>query len=270
MSKFHAAKVVKDCLWKRVIPRGVSVPLVFLMLCLLPVWPVLAQSAPARGTIRILIISDQNANPPLDNITLTIAGSDDKTLLMSLAQALGKKFGAEPTFFAYERGQKPFSEGLALNFWLQVVPRDGHTLPTNNLVEVFASFASSLQILYEIHGAFSYLGAWQMANKDVSFKVSKIFDSPNTLPPFALYDTEATITTPSVTSASIADYLASHHGTNRSRKMIVFLLFGLAIVIGVLGGGLIAQLLKQIKTDQARRAAGTSEGVLHERQRDDT
>jgi hypothetical protein len=268
MSKIHAVKVVRDFLRKRAIPRGVSIPLVFLACFMLSSLPALSQGAPARGTIRLMIVSNLAADPPLDSITLTVAGSDDKTLLMDLALTMGKKFGSEPTFFAYERGDKPFSDGLALTFRLKVMPRDGHTLPTNELLEIFAPSASSLQVLYQIHGAFTYSGTWEMKNQDVTFKVTKITEQPNAVPPFALYDTEATITTSSVTSASIDDYLASKH-KNGSPRRFVYLLFGLALVIGVSGGVLIAHLLKQWKTEHAARAATTPEGVKNERQRDD-
>jgi len=214
-----------------------------------------------------MIVSDLNAKPELDSVTLTVAGSDDKYLLMDLAQAMGKQFGGEPTFFAYERGQKPFSDGLALSFWLKVMPRDGHTLPTNDLLECFAPSVSNLQVLYQIYGAFTYAGVEQMENQDVKFKVTKITELPDAVP--AIYDTEATITTPSVTSESIDEYLASDHGKKRSGMTTLYLLFGLAVVIGVSGGVLIAHLLKQWKTENAARTAGAPRGVRDERQRDD-
>jgi|GEM_PF-2479320 len=271
MIKLHAVIVVIDFLRKRAIPRGVSLPLVLLACLLLPSFPVLSQDAPARNMIRLMIMSDLNSKSGQDSVTITADGSDDKTLLMTMAVAMGKQFGGEPTFFAYGRGEEPFSDGgLALSFGLKVMPRDGHTLPTDDLLQCFAPFASRLRVLYWIQGVFAYAGVWQMENEDIKYTVTKISESPQSVPPYAIYDTEATITASSITSESIAENPDSNHGKKRSRMTSLYLLFGLAMVIGVSGGVLIAYLLKQWKTENAAQAAGASKGVRNERQRDDT
>jgi len=248
MSMFHAVKVVRCLLWKRAIPRWVSVPLL-LFACLLS-----AQPAPARGTVSVLIRSNQQKNPPQDIITVTIEGNNDETLLMNLAQAMGRTFGGQPTFFAYERGTPPFSTGLGLNFQLKVMPRDGCTLPIPQLLETFAPYASHLQVFYQIQGSFAYAGEWQMENKDVRFTVSTVYESPRgAVPPLSWYDTDAIINNSALTSA----YLASEYGKKNPRRVPVLILFGLAIVIGVSGGVLFARLLKQWKTEDQMQTTHT-------------
>ncbi|MHB0935379.1 MAG: hypothetical protein ACYDCO_16560 [Armatimonadota bacterium] len=221
----------------------------------------------------MLIAADLTVDPPEDYVSIIVEGQEDKVLLMTLAQNLGKAVGGEPIFFAYERGAPPLSNALALSFKLKggVMPRDGRTLPTNILLEAFAPYASHLQVLYQIEGPFAYATDWQMTNKDVSFKITKVFESPQgTTPPFVMYDTDARIINPALTSASVSDYLASQHGKKNPRKGTLFLLLGLAIVIGVSGGMLIAQMLKQWKAQESVRTAMPPGGVhRHERQRDD-
>jgi len=272
MSIFHEMQEACSLRPKRVPSRWAAIPLVFLALCLLAVLPALSQVTPERGTVRMLIASNLGTDPQQDYVSIIVQGKEDKTLLMTLAQNLGKAVGGEPTFFAYEHGTPPLSNALALSFTMKggVMPRDGRTLPTNALLEAFAPYASHLQVLYQIEGPFAYAADWHMANKDVSFQINKVFESPQgTNPPFVMYDTDAKITNPAVTSASVADYLASQHG-KKPRKGMLFLLLGLAIVIGVSGGMLIAQLLKQWKTTESVRTATSPGGVKrHERQRND-
>lgn len=270
MSIVHVIPVVKHLCPRRVTPRWAVVPLVLLFLGLLATRPALSQSPPERGTIRVLVSSNLNADPPRDYVSIIVAGQQDKALLMELAQRLGKVAGDQPTFFAYERGTPPLSDALGLSFTLRVMPRDGRTLPTNALLEAFAPYASHLQVMYQIEGPFSYNADWEVTNQDVSFKITKVFEAPaSTNPPFVIYDTEARITNPELTSASLSDYLAAQHGKKRPRKGTLYLLLGLAVVIGISGGMLIAQLLKQYKTEETINMA-TSGGVQrHERSDND-
>jgi hypothetical protein len=109
-----------------------------------------------------------------------------------------------------------------------------------------------------------------MTNKDVSFKITRVFEAPQgTNPPFVMYDTDARITNPALTSASVSEYLAAQHGKKRPRKGMLYLLLGLAVVIGVSGGMLIAQLLKQCKTDESNHTATPGGVRRHERSRHD-
>lgn len=257
-----------NSLTQRVLSRWVCFP--FLLLALLALMlPAPAQNV--RNTAEVAIMANLTDSSPLDTVTICMKGSQDKDLLIRLANALGAKYNTAPTFFRFETGEPPFSEGeLGLTFDMPVLSNGRQTLPIAGFLETFAPYSARLRIVYIINGPFTNIGSQQIDNPDFALKVTaNATPTANLSTPLAIYDVDAIIKNPALGSVSYADNPAGNGTTKRRGMLPIFILFALAVIIGVSGGIIITMLLKQSKAHETAPRAGTPNGGQHERKRDD-
>ena len=264
MPDIRIVKLRKDLLPERAAPRWVCAPLLLLALCLLP--PARAADAPpSRGAAQVAVMTNLTSTNPTDVVTIRLVAHRDKDVLLRLASTLGDKFGNKPLYFSFEEPDPTFvaDKGIGLNFQLPVVPRNEGYLPIAPFIETFAPYASRLRILYYVQGPFTYRGYQHYQHPDVSFNVMMPDPGPQTSVPLAFYGVDVMIKNPSLTTMTIPNYPTTP-GTKKSRGIPVFILFALAIVIGVSGGVLLVMLIAQWKAADAARHGGNSGGGQHE------
>jgi len=257
MSMIHRASLVCRLL------RGRAAACAIFVLVLLAPLPLWAQSDAddPRGTALVAVLCNLTDANILDTVIISIKDQEDKDVLLQLSDALGQKFGTPPTFQSFERGTPPFSDGaLGLNFYMPIVKNDAATLPISPFLEVFAPYARHLRMIFIIQGPFTHRGYTKFENADVSFTVGQ---------KEWWYEVDAIITNPLLTSATYTDNLPAGYGKTSRRNFMLYLLFGLAIVIGVSGGLLLILLMKQGKAQNTASAGNVSSGGLYERKHDD-
>jgi len=232
--------------------------------------PVSAQQAQyERATAQVMVLSSLQSRQGVDIVTIRLTDNTDQDVLMHIAKEIGRKTHTEPTFFSYEMhptGEWITDTGINLQFQMPLVPRTpagyaGH-FPIAPFIEAFAPYAKRLEMLLLIDGAFTYQGYRQHDSADYTFTVHADVN-PDT--PLAFYSVDAIIKNPTMTSAQLANTPAD------ARRWHIHwaVWLGLAILIGVLGGALLAMLFARWKAEDAAHLDRLTRGGTHERERDD-
>lgn len=187
------------------------------------------------GQARISIYSDLNSAE--DDISIRILNNTDQSVLNDILDRIAYNFRRMPSNVTYLQGDPYFPEdtSAAIRFYMQIVPRQGGELPTDEFVMAVAGHASRMRIVYAVAGNSDFRLANRFSRDDVDFKASEPFINPQSATgKLAVYDADVIIKSPAVAAGPVAVKRKRTHNRVALAIAIAIMIIAVGIIISQL------------------------------------